>query len=68
VPIGPTPLIIPLLVQQFVGDASKGAYVGGPIVDSAGYGLLFSIYGMLFLLSILALKGVQLKPVPEEGA
>jgi hypothetical protein len=46
-----------------------GAYIGGPIADyftvhvtsipGLGYMLLFAIYGMMFLLSVLALRGVR---------
>ena len=41
------------------GAGAIGAYIGGPLADNTGYVLLFTIYGMLFLLSIAALKGVQ---------
>lgn len=41
------------------GAGAIGAYIGGPIADSMGYVLLFTIYGMVFLLSIAALKGIQ---------
>jgi len=40
------------------GAGAIGAYIGGPIADQAGYGLLFTIYGLLFLLSIAALVGI----------
>jgi hypothetical protein len=45
------------------GAGAIGAYIGGPIADSVGYGLLFSIYGALFLLAVAALRGVQVEPV-----
>ncbi len=55
------------------GAGAVGAYIGGPIADyftrqmpeipGIGYVLLFSIYGMLFLLSTLALTRVYL---PEQ--
>ena len=41
------------------GAGAIGAYLGGPIADSYGYVLLFSIYGVLFLVSIFALKGIR---------
>jgi MFS family permease len=51
------------------GAGAVGAYIGGPIADyftanvtsvpGLGYILLFSIYGVLFLLSILALTQVR---------
>ena len=50
------------------GAGAIGAYIGGPLADSVGYGLLFSIYGALFLLSVLALRGIQVEPVREAGA
>lgn len=53
------------------GAGAIGAYIGGPIADTisnmspeytgAGYILLFGIYGMLFLISIFALKGIKQK-------
>jgi MFS family permease len=43
------------------GAGAIGAYIGGPIADNLGYGLLFTIYGMLFLLSIVALMGITEK-------
>ena len=42
------------------GAGAIGAYIGGPIADSFGYVFLFAIYGSLFLLSVLALKGITL--------
>jgi MFS family permease len=51
------------------GAGAVGAYIGGPIADyvtarlpgvpGAGYVLLFGIYGVMFLVSVLALRGVQ---------
>jgi MFS family permease len=43
------------------GAGAIGAYIGGPIADNLGYGLLFAIYGALFLLSLLALRGIREK-------
>jgi len=40
------------------GAGAIGAYIGGPIADHLGYGILFSIYGVFFLLSIAALIGI----------
>jgi MFS family permease len=50
------------------GAGAIGAYIGGPIADHVGYVLLFAIYGGLFLLSVLALKGVREKGLPPVGA
>jgi MFS family permease len=51
------------------GAGAVGAYIGGPIADyftvnvpgvpGLGYMLLFAIYGLLFLLSVVALTGVR---------
>ncbi|MFN2176747.1 MAG: MFS transporter [Anaerolineales bacterium] len=41
------------------GAGAIGAYIGGPIGDSQSYALLFSIFGVLFLLSAAALLGVR---------
>jgi MFS family permease len=51
------------------GAGAVGAYIGGPIADfftvhmpsfpGIGYVLLFSIYGMLFFLSVLALTKIK---------
>jgi MFS family permease len=51
------------------GAGAVGAYIGGPIADfvtaqvpgmiGAGYVLLFSLYGLLFLLSTVALLGIR---------
>jgi MFS family permease len=40
------------------GAGAIGAYIGGPIGDQLGYGFLLGIYGTMFLLSLLALKGI----------
>ncbi len=40
------------------GAGAVGAYIGGPIADAHGYVLLFTIYGIMFLLAVLALFGV----------
>jgi MFS family permease len=47
------------------GAGAIGAYIGGPIADNYGYVLLFSIYGVMFLLSILALQGVKTPSVNQ---
>ena len=41
------------------GAGAIGAYIGGPIADSRGYVLLFTIFGIIFLLSVLPLLGVS---------
>lgn len=43
------------------GSGAIGAYIGGPIGDSAGYVVLMSIYGIIALLSSLALLGITEK-------
>lgn len=53
------------------GAGAVGAYIGGPIADSftlnlptlpgIGYVVLFAIYGMLFLFSVLALTKIKIK-------
>lgn len=43
------------------GAGAIGAYIGGPIGDAAGFTLLMSIFGFLFLVSTLALFGVNEK-------
>jgi MFS family permease len=44
------------------GAGAIGAYIGGPIGDQLGYGFLLGIYGTMFILSILTLKGI-----PDNG-
>jgi len=51
------------------GAGAVGGYIGGPIADfftaqfpgipGLGYVLLFTLYGVMFLLSVVALKGVR---------
>ena len=51
------------------GAGAVGAYIGGPIADyftanvpsiqGLGYVLLFAIYGVMFIVSIVALRGVR---------
>ncbi len=41
------------------GAGAVGAYIGGPIADAHGYVLLFTMYGIMFLLATLALLGVR---------
>jgi MFS family permease len=50
------------------GAGAIGAYIGGPIADSVGYVLLYTIYGLLFLLSTLMLLGIHEKPRAAGGA
>lgn len=52
------------------GAGAVGAYIGGPLADfvtaqlpglpGAGYILLFGIFGVMFLLSVVALRGVRI--------
>ncbi len=47
------------------GAGAVGAYIGGTLADSNSYVLLMTIYGFVFLLSILMVKWIR--PVPVEG-
>ena len=57
------------LIAEGAGAGAVGAYIGGPIADfvtaqlpgvpGAGYVLLFGIYGVMFLVSVVALRGVR---------
>jgi MFS family permease len=57
------------------GAGAVGGYIGGPIADfftakfpeipGLGYVLLFTMYGVMFLLSVVALAGVHLKASSE---
>lgn len=40
------------------GAGAVGAYIGGPLADQGGYVLLFSVFGIIFLLSVLTLFGI----------
>jgi MFS family permease len=41
------------------GAGAIGSYIGGPIADNTSYVLLMTIYGLVFLLSILPLLGIR---------
>ncbi len=41
------------------GAGAIGAYIGGPIGDGVGFTILISIFGILFLISTLALLGIK---------
>jgi MFS family permease len=43
------------------GAGAIGAYIGGPIADNTSFVLLMTIYGIIFLLSMVPLMGVQEK-------
>jgi len=43
------------------GAGAIGAYIGGPIGDSVGFTLLMGIFGLLFIISTLALFGIKEK-------
>ena len=43
------------------GAGAIGAYIGGPIGDGVGFTVLMSIFGLLFLISTLALFGIKEK-------
>ena len=61
VPVGQAGRYLGLSNIAGAGAGAIGAYIGGPIADNYGYVLLFSIYGVMFLLSILALQGVKVE-------
>ncbi len=44
------------------GAGAIGAYIGGPIGDGVGFTVLMGIFGLLFLISTLALFGVKDQP------
>ena len=44
-----------------VGAGAIGAYIGGPIGDTVGFTLLMGIFGLLFIISTLALFGIKEK-------
>jgi MFS family permease len=60
------------------GAGAVGAYIGGPIADfftaqvpevaGLGYVLLYAIYGLLFFLSVLALRGVNPRAFAEDAS
>lgn len=50
------------------GAGAIGAYIGGPIGDSVGFTVLMGIFGLLFLISTLALFGVKDQPMKAEGS
>jgi len=50
------------------GAGAIGAYIGGPIGDGVGFTVLMSIFGLLFLISTLALFGIKEKPVSAPAA
>ncbi|MGC9349037.1 MAG: MFS transporter [Anaerolineae bacterium] len=41
------------------GSGAIGAYIGGPLADAHGYVLLFTIYGIMFILAMVPLLGVK---------
>ena len=45
------------------GAGAIGAYIGGPIGDGIGFTTLMGIFGLLFLISTLALFGIKEKPL-----
>jgi len=49
------------------GAGAIGAYIGGPIGDGVGFTVLMSIFGLLFLISTLALFGIKEKPLEIAG-
>jgi MFS family permease len=49
------------------GAGAIGAYIGGPIGDGVGFTVLMSIFGLLFLISTLALFGIKDQPKAAEA-
>ena len=49
------------------GAGAIGAYIGGPIGDGVGFTVLISIFGLLFLISSLALFGVKERTTPNQA-
>jgi MFS family permease len=47
------------------GAGAIGAYIGGPIGDGVGFTVLMGIFGLLFLVSTLALFGIKDQPASE---
>ena len=50
------------------GAGAIGAYIGGPIGDTAGFTVLMGIFGLLFLISTLALFGIKSPEKAVEAA
>lgn len=50
------------------GAGAIGAYIGGPIGDGVGFTVLLSIFGLLFLISSLALFGIKDKVLKPDQA
>ncbi|HNW95229.1 MAG TPA: MFS transporter [Anaerolineaceae bacterium] len=50
------------------GAGAIGAYIGGPIGDGAGFVVLMSIYGFLFLFSVLVLGRIKTGNARQEAA
>ncbi len=48
------------------GAGAIGAYIGGPIGDGVGFTVLMGIFGLLFLVSTLALFGIKDQPEQSE--
>jgi len=49
------------------GAGAIGAYIGGPIGDGVGFTVLISIFGLLFLISTLALFGIKDETLGKTG-
>jgi MFS family permease len=47
------------------GAGAIGGYIGGPIGDKAGFSVLMGIFGLLFLISTLALFGIKENTSPQ---
>jgi hypothetical protein len=46
------------------GAGAVGAYIGGPIADQFSYTLIIGLYGIVILLSLLALLGIKHNNIP----
>jgi Na+/melibiose symporter-like transporter len=71
VPANQAGLYLGLANLAGAGAGAIGAYVGGPIADRTSYVLLFGVYAMLFMLSVLAVHGIRERParlVPASGS
>lgn len=49
------------------GAGAVGAYIGGPIGDGIGFTVLMGIFGLLFLISTLALFGITEQTMTAKG-
>lgn len=50
------------------GAGAIGAYIGGPIGDSAGFFCQMVIYGLMFLFSVIAVSRINFTPMAQNSA